>query len=188
MLITFSWNAWLKTRFHHPAYGLGNMTMCHRTNCAPSGLVFMLNRRSEKLKPYVILNPEEHCVQEGKTSAQQQLLKLLNKTGSTGVSPPFHTQRCQHSCLAIALLHLYLCPRNWIFLEWYMNEARLLMWLYQTYQQSVPINQPPILWKCKKTKHWGHGSAGPAYQSFASLYSFPQTPLLTHFGYLLDRL
>lgn len=63
------------------------MTMCHRTNCAPSSLVFMLNRRSEKLKPYVILNPEEHCVQEGKTSAQQQLLKLLNKTGSTGVSP-----------------------------------------------------------------------------------------------------
>lgn len=42
--------------FTYPAYGLGNMKTCHHTNYVPSSLVFKLNKRSEKLKPNLILN------------------------------------------------------------------------------------------------------------------------------------
>lgn len=140
-----------KTRFHPSSlWTWEHEDVSSRKLCLPQSFI-QVKQKEWKVKAQC--NPEDHCVQQWKRTAQQHLLKLPSKTGSTWVSPLYNlfTYRdVSTPCLAIALLHLYLCPRNWIFLEWHMNELRLLMWLYQTNQQGLPINRPPVLWKLKK--------------------------------------
>lgn len=87
----------------YPAYGLGNMIMCHHTkdttNCVSSSLISKLKERGEKLNPYIIL----------KNTVFKKDKPLLNSTywnswikESNCISPlhhTFHTQRHQHSRL-----------------------------------------------------------------------------------------
>lgn len=131
------------------------MKMCHHTkdttNYVSSSLIFKLNKRGEKLKPYVILkNTVFKKEKQLLNSTYWKYWVKHNLTGSLHSIRPFMDKDVSTLCLAIALLHLYLSQRNWICLEWHMNEPRSLKRQYQTYQQGLPINQPPVLWKLKK--------------------------------------
>lgn len=160
------------------------MKMCHHTkdttNCVSSSLIFKLNKRGEKLKPYVILKntvlkKEKHLL----NSIYWNCSIKYKLTGCLHSITHFTHKDVSTPCLVIALLHFYLSQRNWICLEQHMNELRCLMWQYQTYQQGLPINQPPVLWKFKK--YWGHRAAGPTHITCTTLL-LPPNPLANAFS------
>lgn len=146
--------------------GLGTLKACHHTkdttNYISSSLIFKLNKRGVKLKPYVILkNTVFKKEKQLLSSSYGNCWIKYSLTGSLLSTTPLMHKDVSTPCSVIALLHLYLSQRNWICLEWHINELRSLMWQYQTYQQDLPINQLPVLWKLKI--YWEHGATGSTH-------------------------